>query len=739
MNLRIRLRGGLANARTFRRFTVLPSHHFTVLLLALGAMSGAGAGLPSVPAARQAATNTYHGVAVVDDYQWLEAAQASAVREWTRLENERTHEYFARLPYWQGIAQELRQLRSEESARYSGFPEEKGRIFGLRFKPPAQQPVLVWLSSLAPPALWRTVFDPNTFNTNGTTAMDWYAPSPDGRLVAVSLSEGGSEQGTLHFFETGTGKALGDEVPRVQFPTGGGSAAWAADSSGVFYTRYPHPGERPEADLAFYQQVWFHRLGRPMAQDTYELGGDFPRIAEIELEASQDGLWIAASVANGDGGDFAHYLRNAAGQWKQVTRFDDAIKRVRLGRDNALYLLSQKDAPRGKVLRLPLDTLDLAKATLVAPQSQGVVEELAPCDDGLYVADLLGGPSELRYYRRGSLRPHLIPILPVSAVAGLQSWHGNDLLFGNVSCLKPFGWFAWNPADPQVRRTALYTTSPVDFDDLEVVREFATSKDGTQVPLSILRKKGLQLDGTHPALLYGYGGYGVSLSPSFDGTRRIWFDAGGVYAVANLRGGGEYGEQWHKAGSLTRKQHVFDDFIAAAQHLIQRRYTNPSKLAVEGGSNGGLLMGAFLTQRPDLARAVVSHVGIYDMLRVELDPNGQFNVTEFGTVKDPEQFRALYAYSPYHHARDGVKYPAVLLTTGENDGRVNPAQSRKMAARLQAATASERPILFRSTASAGHGIGTSLKERIAEQTDVYAFLFDQLGIEASRWTFQAGE
>jgi prolyl oligopeptidase len=302
--------------------------------------------------------------------------------------------------------------------------------------------------------------------------------------------------------------------------------------------------------------------------------------------------------------------------------------------------------------------------------------------------------------------------------------------------VKPFAWFSYKPAARAVHRTALYMTSPVDFDDIEVVREFATSKDGTQVPLNILHKKGLKRDGRNPTLLYGYGGYGVSLTPAFDSTRRIWFDAGGVYAVANLRGGGEYGEQWHKAGNLTHKQHVFDDFIAAAEHLIKRRYTNPSKLAAEGASNGGLLMGAFLTQRPDLARAVVARVGIHDMLRVELDANGQFNITEFGTVKDPEQFKALYAYSPFHHVRDGVKYPAVLLTTGENDGRVNPAQSRKMAARLQAATGSDRPILFRSTASAGHGIGTALKERIAEQADTLAFLFDQLGVDASRWTFR---
>jgi len=309
------------------------------------------------------------------------------------------------------------------------------------------------------------------------------------------------------------------------------------------------------------------------------------------------------------------------------------------------------------------------------------------------------------------------------------------LLFGNVSYLKPFAWFTYDAGSKEAHRTALYVTAPVNFDDIEVVREFAVSKDGTKVPLNILRKKGLKLDGNNPTLLYAYGGYGINLTPGFDTTRRIWFDAGGVAVIANLRGGGEYGEAWHKSGNLTQKQHVFDDFIASAEHLIQRRYTSPAKLAVEGGSNGGLLMGAFLTQRPDLARAVVSHVGIYDMLRVELDPNGQFNITEFGTVKDPEQFKALYGYSPFHRVRNGTKYPAVLLTTGENDGRVNPAQSRKMAARLQAASASDWPILFRSSASAGHGIGTSLKERIAQQADVLAFLFDQLGIDGSRWTF----
>ncbi|HZR18083.1 MAG TPA: prolyl oligopeptidase family serine peptidase [Verrucomicrobiae bacterium] len=721
---------------------------FWEILLGYGLSIGfaRAAMLPAVPSAMEPVTNTYHGVAVVDNYQWLEDFSAPPVREWIKAQNDRTRAYFSQLPYHDGIAEQLAQIRGEESARYFGLSWKRGRTFALRFKPPAQQPVLVRLSSLEPPALSRPVVDPNTLNTNGTTAIDWYVPSLDGRLVAVSLSEGGSEQGTLRFFEVDTGKELEDEIPRVQYPTGGGSAAWNADGTGVYYTRYPHEGERPEQDLNFYQQAWFHRLGTPVSDDKLEIGKDFPRIAEIELDTSEDGQWLLASVANGDGGDFAHYVRDGTGKWTQITRFEDGIKAVKIGRDGALYLLSHHGAPKGKVLRLPLNSLGegatapatlLASANLVVPEDAGVVQELAPSDHELYVNDLVGGPSALAYFSGRNASPTEIPVLPISAVSGLESWHGDNLLFGNVSYLAPFAWFTFDPADKAgPKRTALYMTSPVSFEDMEVVREFATSKDGTKVPLNILRKKGLELNGKNPTILYGYGGYGVSMTPAFDSTRRIWFDAGGVYVIANLRGGSEFGEAWHKAGNLIYKQHVFDDFIAAAEYLIQHKYTNPAKLAVEGASNGGLLMGAFLTQRPDLARAVVSRVGIYDMLRIELDPNGQFNVTEFGTVKNPDQFRALYAYSPYHRVRNGVKYPAVLFATGDNDGRVNPAQSRKMTARLQAATASDRPILFRSTASAGHGIGTALKVRIAEQADILSFLFDQLGIDGSRWTFK---
>jgi prolyl oligopeptidase len=381
---------------------------------------------------------------------------------------------------------------------------------------------------------------------------------------------------------------------------------------------------------------------------------------------------------------------------------------------------------------MPLDKPDLASAVTIVPASDAVIEGIVPTEKALYVEDLLGGPSQIRRFGLDGKDERIIPIPTISAVQGMLALEDNSLLFNDVSFTQPEAWFRFTEGKPAPVRTALVSTSPVSFDDIEVTRESATAKDGTKIPLNIVRKKGTKLDGQNPTLLYGYGGYSVSESPSFSFSRRLWFDRGGVYVVANIRGGGEFGEEWHKAGNLTRKQTVFDDFAAAAEYLIKQKWTNPQKLALQGGSNGGLLMGALITQHPELMRAVVSSVGIYDMLRVELAPNGAFNVTEFGTVKDPDQFKALYAYSPYHHVVDGTKYPAILMMTGANDGRVAPYHSRKMVARLEEANNSDKPILLRTSSSAGHGIGTALSERIKQFSDIYSFLFAQLGMTAKK-------
>jgi prolyl oligopeptidase len=597
----------------------------------------------------------------------------------------------------------------------------------MKFQPPKQQQMLVTLASADDLKSEKVIVDPNAIDAKGTTAIDWFAPSRDGKYVAVSISTGGSEDGTLHVYETATGKALPDSIQHVQYPTAGGSAAWNGDATGIYYTRFPRKGEKPDADLNFYQQVYFHKIGTPESEDAYSIGKDFPRIAEIKLDASPDGKYILATVANGDGGDFSHYLLGADGTWKQLTQFSDQVKTARLGRDNALYLLSRADAPRGKILRMPMDKPELANAATIVPQSEAVIQFVEPTADALYVGDLLGGPSQIRRFSVDGKNATVVPIPKISAVSEVESLENNSLLFRDVSYTEPAAWFHLKGNGAPVR-TALVNTSPVSFADIEVTREFAPSKDGTKVPLNIIRRKGTKLDGNNPTLLYGYGGYGISMSPNFEFTRRLWFDRGGVFVVANIRGGGEFGEEWHKAGNLTKKQNVFDDFAASAEYLIKQKWTRPEKLAILGGSNGGLLMGALITQHPDLVRAVVSAVGIYDMLRVELAPNGAFNVTEFGTVKDPEQFKALYAYSPYHHVVDGTKYPSILFMTGANDGRVAPYHSRKMIARLDEANKSNNPILLRTTSSAGHGIGTALSERIKQLADQYSFLFAQLGM-----------
>jgi prolyl oligopeptidase len=347
----------------------------------------------------------------------------------------------------------------------------------------------------------------------------------------------------------------------------------------------------------------------------------------------------------------------------------------------------------------------------------------------MFVRDIVGGPNQVRVFALNGKPGGKLPLPEVASNGEIDTLADGTVLYDVSTYLRPRYYMAWNPKTGQATETALKVTSPVAFDDADVTRGFARSKDGTKIPVNIIMKKGTRLDGTNPTLLYGYGGFGISMTPSFIGAyHRLWLDAGGIYAIANIRGGSEYGEHWHQDGMLTHKQNDFDDFAAAGDYLIAQHYTSHDKLALMGGSNGGLLMGAVLTQHPGLARAVVSAVGIYDMVRLELDPNGAFNTSEYGTVKNEAQFKALYAYSPYHHVTKGAAYPAVLMLTGATDGRVNPMNSRKFAAALQAATSSDRPILLRTSKTSGHGIGSSLDERIDEWTDVLTFLFDQLGM-----------
>ncbi|MEP6549439.1 MAG: prolyl oligopeptidase family serine peptidase [Gammaproteobacteria bacterium] len=713
----------------------------TAAASAAPAASASTAGDAGAPAtAQRPVTDTYHGVRVSDAYRWLEYSSSQEVRDWSAAQDQRTRSYLDALPQRRPIYNQLLRQISATSSSFYDLHAVGAQVFALYSEPPKQQPMIALLTNAADPALARIIVDPNSINPKGTTAIDWFVPSPDGKSLAVSLSENGSEDGALHLFDVATGKEIAPPISRVQYPTGGGSVAWRADSKGFWYTRYPGP-DRPADEQHFFQQVYFHLLGEDVAKDAYVMGKGLPKVAEIALQNRFNPRFVVASVANGDGGEFSHFLIDPSGTVRQITKFADQIVAATAGPDGALYLISRKNAPRGKLIKLAPGVVELRQATQLVAESDAVMlsagqaggDPVALTPKAIYIRELVGGPSRVAVYDHAG-KPHgMLPLPDLASVEEVEPLSDGTLLYSIETYLRPPYFSRYDESVLRSSDTKLVQTSPVSFTDAEVVREIVTSKDGTSIPINIVRRKSAKLSGANPVLLNGYGGYAISLTPQFLGaSTRLWLDNGGIYVIANLRGGGEFGEAWHQQGALSHKQNVFDDFIAAAEYLIAHRYTDRGHLAIIGGSNGGLLMGAAFTQHPELFRAVVSRVGIYDMLRVERDPNGLFNTTEFGSVNDPELFKAMYAYSPYHHVTNGTAYPAIFMATGETDGRVNPAHSRKMIARLQAATDSGRPIYLSINSHAGHGIGSSLSIRVNQSADIYSFLFDQLGMHLAQ-------
>lgn len=699
---------------------------------------------PAPPTLKDEAFDIIQGVRVADPYRWLEDPNDPKVQAWSDAQNARTRDYLDALSTRARVNQQLTTLITATSPAYTGLQARGALVFAYYSDPAKQQPMLVTLNAEADPASRKVLLDPNALDAKGLTAMDWFVPSLDGSKVAVSLSKNGSEDGTLHVYDVASGNEIAPPIPAVQYPTAGGSLAWSKDGKGFWYTRYPG-ADAAEADRHFNLQVYYHQLGTDAKADPLVLGAKdgLERVSEVFLANRYGRDAILASVQRGDGGEWANYVLRAGSAPLQISTYGDKIVYAAIGPDDAIYGISRNGALNGKIVKesAPYAAGGLPAAPIIVPESAVAIlsggaesgqPDLTLSPNRLFVRDIVGGPNQVRVFDFDGKPEGKLPLPEIAGNTEIEPLGNGDVLFNVRTYLRPVYFARWSPTTGKTLETALKVTSPIDFSDAAVTRIFATSKDGTKVPVNVIMKKSVKLDGKNPALLYGYGGYGISQTPSFLGaTWRLWLNAGGVYAVANIRGGEEYGERWHQEGMLTKKQNVFDDFAAAGDTLIAKHYTSHAKLALLGGSNGGLLMGAVLTQHPKLARAVVSAVGIYDMVRVELDPNGSFNVTEFGTVTNPAQFAALYAYSPYHHVVAGTAYPAVLMLTGANDGRVNPLQSRKFAAAMQAATSSAAPILLRTSKSSGHGIGSSLSERIDQQADILTFLFDQLGMTPS--------
>jgi prolyl oligopeptidase len=707
------------------------------------AAATAHAAVPTSPptTATGQTVDTIQGIRVADPYRWLENPKDPAVRSWSDQQNAYTRAYLEGLPVHAELKARLTALIKATSPSYTALQARGNHVFALYRDPKYQQPMLVMLNAALDPHSRRMAIDPNSIDPAGLTAIDWYVASPDGAKVAASLSKNGSEDGTLHVFDTTTGKEIETPIPRVQYPTAGGSVAWSADGHGFWYTRYPGP-EVAAADQHFNMQVYFHRLGTAATGDPLALGSrdGLERVSEVFLDNDHGMQAITAMVERGDGNTWAMYCLQAGRPPIRLANYSDGIVYATMGPDGGMYGISRLHSSNGEIVKEapPFAAGGLGTAGAIVPAGDlaivsGGAEDAQPDlsfgKDRLYVRYIAGGPNSIRAFDLHGKDEGGLPLPKIAGNTEIVSLQNGDAVFDVTSYLRPRYYAIWHSRSGSIEETALRDTAPYSYEGYQVVREFAVSKDGTKVPVMIVRKDGVKLDGTNPLLLYGYGGYGISESPRFlRPTIKVWLDAGGIYCDAIIRGGAEYGERWHQQGMLTRKQNVFDDYYAIAQHLIERGYTSSNKLALLGGSNGGLLMGAEITQHPQLARAVVSIAGIYDMVRSELDPNGAFNVTEYGSVKDAEQFKALYAYSPYHHVIKGTKYPAVLLMSGANDGRVDPMQSRKFVAALQGATSSGLPVLLWTDATSGHGLGSSLDVRIEQQVDYMSFLFRQLDI-----------
>jgi len=574
--------------------------------------------------------------------------------------------------------------------------------------------------------------DPNKLSADGALSISDISTSPSGEIVAVVFNESGKEVGNTNFYKVPTGEKLKDIIFKTHGPTAGGSLVWLSENE-LLHTRYPHKGEKAEKDMFFYQNLFKYKLGS--SKSTYELGNGLAKISAITVQKAPDSEKVIATVQYGDSGKFSYYMRFRNGKWKKILSHSDEVKEAFFGYGDQLFLITFKGSPKGRLVKVNAKNPGLKNAkTIVKETKDSIVTDFysggvsLALKNNIVLMYQLGGPSEFRIFDYSGKQSKGASGSAIEKVGGfVDRKDGKGFYFSKSSFVSPYTYYSYDFKSGETEKTKIGQRSIVDLSDVEVVREFAVSKDGTKVPVNIILPRGYKKGEVRPLILTGYGGYGVNITPSFQESNSVWLNNGGIFAVANLRGGGEYGKKWHNEGRLTFKQNVFDDFHAASKHLISEAYTTKDKIGIMGGSNGGLLMGAVMTQYPDDYKAVVTKVGIYDSLRSELSPNGAFNIPEFGTVKKKDEFEALYSYSPYHNAKK-ASYPAVLITTGINDNRVDPMHSLKMAAKLQSVNQSQDPVILRVDLDSGHGQGDSVDKKIKKQADVFSFFHEQLGM-----------
>ena len=691
------------------------------------------AGPPETPV--REVKDTYFGKEISDSYRWLEDSKSPEVTSWMRAQNDYTRATLDKIPNREKLRARIAQL-DDSGVRVSGLQAYGGKLFYLKQSSGEDNRKLYVREGTN--GAERLLLDPQTRTANGVHfSIDYFQASPDGKLVALGISPGGSEDSVIHVLNSQDGKDLGETIDRAQF----GSVSWLPDNHSFFYNRLRKAGpEEPRSSYYLNSRDYLHRIGEDPEKDVAVFGkGLVADIAMTETDIPFVALppgskYALGIVAHGVQNETTVYVatldsfHDANVAWRKLVDTGDEITGFDI-HENHVYLLSHHEASRFKILRVDLPKDEVAHAQVAMEASNAVITGVQAAADALYVQKLDGGlgklwrlpfeggaASEIRLPFEGAIQEMFVNPAEPGVFLRVASWTKSSLILH------------YDPKTKAMTDTKIIPVSPVDFSAITSEEVKAKAADGTLVPLSIIHKRGLKMDGTHPTLLHGYGSYGIILDPAFDPTSLAWLERGGVVAVGHVRGGGEYGEDWHNGGRKSTKKNTITDFLACAQYLIEHKYTSAAHLAGEGTSAGGITIGGAITEAPELFAAALDNVGDSDTLRSELMVSGPANIPEFGTVQKEDEFKGLLAVSAYYRVKDKTAYPAVLLTTGINDPRVDPWQMGKMTARLQAATSSGKPVLLRVDYDAGHGgIGATRSQHTALLTDQYSFLLWQLG------------
>jgi prolyl oligopeptidase len=668
----------------------------------------------------------YHGVKVPDPYRWLEDTDSAETHDWVEAENKLTFDYLERIPYRQAIRDRLTKLWNFE--RYTVPEKEGGRYFFQHNNGLQNQNVLLVAESLS--AEPRVLLDPNLLSSDGTVALAGSAISDDGKLLAYGIAISGSDWTEWHVRNIDSGKDLPDDLKWVKFS----GASWTKDNKGFYYSRYDEPKGATMRDANYFHKLYYHRLGTAQSED--KLVYERPDNKELGFAGSvtDDGHYLIIHVWQGTSPKNRLYYKDLTQPDSQVIKLLDEFDAQYQFIDNdgpVFWIQSDLDAPRGRVLAIDTDHPKRTNWKALVPQGTDKLEFANVVNNSFLLGYLKDARTEVRVHDLNGTFLHNVDLPGIGTAEGFGGKRKHtETFYGFTSFTFPSTVYRY---DPVAGKSSIFRQPKVDFDATryESKQVFYNSKDGTRVPMFLTYKKGIKLDGQNPVLLYAYGGFDISLTPFFSVPNAVWLEMGGVYAQPNLRGGGEYGEEWHQAGMKLKKQNVFDDFIAAAEWLIDSKYTSTPKLAIRGRSNGGLLIGACLTQRPELFGAVLPEVGVMDMLRFHKFTIGWAWTSDYGSSDDPAEFKALYAYSPLHNLRPGTKYPPTLIATSDHDDRVVPGHSFKFAATMQADQAGASPVLIRIEVKAGHGAGKSITKLIDETADTWSFVAHNLDMKVA--------